>query len=81
MIYLKLVLISAVIGSLVQVNFCEVIKDEMVKDHVKEFLGLMPNLPLAVTSSNNSECLRESGLFLQSLKNYTLWAFESKYLT
>lgn len=41
-------------------------------------LGMFPSLPVAVRKSDNSVCREESDLYEDMLKNFTLWAHESK---
>lgn len=39
---------------------------------------LFPELPLGVPKSDNPVCREQSELFVDNLKNLTLWAHESK---
>jgi hypothetical protein len=39
---------------------------------------LYPSLPIAAPLSENQSCRNDSRLLLQALKNFTLWAVQSK---
>lgn len=39
---------------------------------------LFPKLPVAAPNSQSAECRRDSLLYIKSLDNSTLWAYESK---
>lgn len=41
-------------------------------------MSLFPSLPIAVFKSDNMVCREHSDLYLDNLKNFTLWAHESK---
>lgn len=45
----------------------------------KELQALFPSLPDDVFESNNPRCNEDSRIYVEQKKNFTLWAFESKY--
>lgn len=53
-------------------RFCE--------GYFQNSFDLFPELPLGVPSSDNPVCREQSELFVDNLKNLTLWAHESKYM-
>lgn len=41
-------------------------------------LQIFPPLPVSVSKSSNAVCKEHSDLYLDNLKNFTLWAHESE---
>lgn len=48
--------------------------------YIQNDFDLFPGLPLGVPNSENPVCWDQSELFVNSLKNLSLWAHESKFL-
>lgn len=60
-----------VIICVLKISFCE---DESFAKSV------FPHLPVAVLNTDNEICREESDLYIQNLENFTLWAYDSKFL-
>lgn len=60
----------SIVITLCFINLC--IADRSVMD-------LFPILPIAATESGNKQCKEDSILYVESLNNLTLWAYESKF--
>jgi len=45
-----------------------------------KFVDIFPELPLEVIDVDDVLCRQQSRLYVEALKNLTLWAYESKYI-
>lgn len=43
-------------------------------------MDIFPELPLEVIDVDDVLCRQQSRLYVEALKNLTLWAYESKYI-